>query len=241
VKDAAQVKMIATHFAELDESGPYQCCLRVRLTSSPKTGRRSSWKKDGHSGYLDFMLLTPTVDLVEAECREFDRENSLIEEALGQLRTQFPRNADPSHVLLKVLVLNQLYSTRINSIDIEPLSRYIAGLGIDTLLGQGSPSAVDRITLCPNLRRYLSFASKFCSWHNPAAYRIYDGNARACLWSYKKQDQFAKFHLQDLWYYEKFRATVVAFSAFYGLDRLTLKHLGKFLWRSGDRILRGVN
>jgi hypothetical protein len=173
-----------------------------------------------------------------SQCNEFDRQNSIVEEALRLLLAQFPCNAEPSHVLLKVVVLNQLYSTRINSIDMQPLAEHIAQLGIDTLLAEGSPKAVGLITNCSNLRKYLSFASKFCSWHNPTAYPIYDGNARACLWAYKKQDQFAKFQLQDLWYYEKFRVAVVAFSKYYGLDRLTLKQLDKFLWRSGDRILR---
>jgi hypothetical protein len=186
------------------------------------------------------LLPAPAVELVREECEAFDQENQLIEEALGQLRAQFPHNAETSHVLLKVLVLNQLYNTRINNIDVEPLAVHIAGLGIDALLGQGLPDAVGLITNCPNLRRYLSFASKFCSWHNPAAYPIYDGNARACLWAYKKQDQFAEFHLQDLWYYEKFRVAVVAFSNHYGLNYFNFRQLDKFLFRSGGRILQGT-
>jgi hypothetical protein len=147
---------------------------------------------------------------------------------------------EPSQVLLKIVVLNRLYSTRINSVETEPLARHIAGSEIDLLLAQGSSEAVALITNCPNLRKYLSFASKFCSWHNPTAYTIYDANARACLWAYRKQDQFAKFQLQDLWYYEKFRTAVVAFSKHYGLDSLTFKQLEKFLWRAGDRILRKI-
>jgi hypothetical protein len=190
--------------------------------------------------YNEFVLPIPTVDVVEVECREFDRENSLIEEALGQLLKQFPQNVETAHVLLKVLVLNQLYSTRINNIDIEPLAHHIAGLGIDNLFAQGSIKAVGLITNCPNLRKYLSFASKFCSWHNPKAYPIYDGNARASLWAYKKQDRFANFHQQDLWVYESYRAAIVAFSEHYGLNSMDFKQLDKFLWRSGDRILRAT-
>jgi hypothetical protein len=129
------------------------------------------------------MLPAITVELVKAECDAFDQAYGLIEDALKQLRAQFRYNTDASQVLLKIVVLNQLYNTRINSVDMEPLATYIAGLGIDPLLDQGSFVAVDRITICPPLRRYLSFASKFCSWHNPTAYSIYDGNARACLWA----------------------------------------------------------
>jgi hypothetical protein len=60
------------------------------------------------------LLPTPTLELVKAECAAFDQECQLTEEALENLRVQFPRNTDISHVLLKVLVLNKLYSTRIN-------------------------------------------------------------------------------------------------------------------------------
>jgi hypothetical protein len=184
-------------------------------------------------------LPIPTFELVTKEGRDFDEENRLIEESLALLWAQFPHNTDTSQVLLKVLVLNKLYSTQVRDIDVLPLARHIAGLGIDSLLTQGSLEAVDLITNCPNLRKYFSFASKFCSWHNPTVYPIWDGNARACLWAYKKQDKFANFHNYDLWVYENFRTTIISFRAHYGLDSLTFKELDKFLFRSGGRILRG--
>src|ERR1700722_14197636 len=93
-------------------------------------------------------LPIPTVDFVVKEGREFDRENQLIEDALGLLWAQFPHNTDTSHVLLKVLILNKLYSTQVRDIDVLPLARHITGLGIDSLLTQGSLEAVDLITNC---------------------------------------------------------------------------------------------
>jgi len=105
-------------------------------------------------------------------------------------------------VLLKVLVLNKLYGAMIRDIDVETVAKHIAGLAsdrlLDQLLGQGSLDAVFLITDCPNVKQYLSFASKFCSWHNPTAYPISDKSVRACLWSYGKQYHFAKFRSEDL-------------------------------------------
>ena len=185
------------------------------------------------------MLPRPTVELVEAECKAFDLENWLAEEALGQLRAQFPLNTDIHHVLLKVLVLNKLYGTMIRDIEVETVARHIVGLGIDTLLAQGSLQAVTLITDCPNVRQYLSFASKFCSWHNPTAYPIYDGNVRECLSSYQKQDSFAQFrNKEDLYYYQKLFDAVLAFSSHYGLNSLTFKQLDKFMYRVGGQILK---
>jgi hypothetical protein len=188
------------------------------------------------------MLPTPTVELVENECKEFDRECWLAEEALTQLWAQFPRNTDVRHVLLKVLVLNRLYSTMIRDIDVETVAKHIVGLNedcsLDQLLDRGSLDAVSLITDCPGVKQYLSFASKFCSWHNPTAYPIYDGNVRECLWAYGKQDRFATFRNEDLWYYRKLVDAVVAFRNHYGLDTLTFKQLDKFMYRSGGQIMK---
>jgi vacuolar-type H+-ATPase subunit C/Vma6 len=89
------------------------------------------------------------------------------------------------------------------------------------------------------VRQYLSFASKFCSWHNPTAYPIYDGNVRECLSSYQKQDSFAQFrNKEDLYYYQKLFDAVLAFSSHYGLNSLTFKQLDKFMYRVGGQILK---
>jgi hypothetical protein len=186
------------------------------------------------------LLPAPTVELVKSEGFEFDRDPSirLTEDALAQLWVHFPRNVEPPHVLLKVLALNQLYNTRIRSIDVEHLARHIAGLGIDTLLADGSARAVDLIVSCDGLPKYYSFATKFCSWHNSSAYPIHDGNVDECLWSYRKQDKFAKFRRKDLMRYESFFAIVTAFRTSYGLDSLSFKELDKFLWRAGERLLK---
>ena len=186
------------------------------------------------------MLPKPTINLVQQECNAFDQDpfTKLGEQALAQLREQFPRNIEASHILLKVLALNQLYSTRINYIDVDPLARHIAGLGIDTLLDQGSPRAVDLIFVCPPLPKYFSFATKFCSLHNPSAFPIYDHYVDECLWLYKKQDGFAVFHRQDLYIYERFVEIVTAFRNHYELSRFTFREIDKFLWRTGNSILR---
>jgi hypothetical protein len=181
---------------------------------------------------------------VKAECAAFDEENQLAEHALDQLRTHFPLNTDKSHVLLKVLTLNKLYSTRINDKDIEATARHIAALGIDSLLDQGSHSAVDLIANIPNLRRCYSFATKFCSWHNPAAFPLYDGYVDLCLWSYRRQaDQevrppFAHFHRQDIWNYSSLVEIVTAFRNYYGMNSMPFKDLDKFLWRSRFQIMQ---
>ena len=193
---------------------------------------------------IDLVMMSrlppPTIELVKAEGDKFDRESQLVEEALGQLSARFPRNTETSHVLLKVLVLNKLYATQINDIDVERVARHIAGLGIDSRLDAGSPDAVDLIAnvkIGDKVRNNFSFGTKYCRWHNPAAYAIYDSNVDACLWCYKKQDSFTTFARQDLRYlgYPVFLRIVTAFRDVYGLKSFTFKQLDKFLWEKGPQ------
>jgi hypothetical protein len=178
---------------------------------------------------------TPTVELVKARCYKFDHDPStqLVENAVRSLWATYPQNDVETHVLLKVLVLNKLYSTWVNDIDVAPLSRHITERGIDLFLEQGSTSAVELICDCPKLKRYFSFATKFCSWHNPIAYPIYDRNVDECLWAYRNQDHFAKFQRQNLRKYPVFYDTMIAFRDFYKLGSFTFRELDKFLWLEG--------
>jgi hypothetical protein len=86
------------------------------------------------------------------------------------------------------------------------------------------------------VRNNFSFASKYCHWHNPTAYPIYDGNVEACLWFYRKQDGFATF-ARDGYSYPEFVRRVNAFRDFYGLTSFTYKQLDKLLWYLGDTLL----
>lgn len=140
---------------------------------------------------------------------------------------------------MKVLALNKLYGTMIPDIKVETVAKHIVGLDIDARLDNGDIQAVFLITDCPKVKQYLSFASKFCSWHNPTAYPIFDTNVRQCLWSYHNKDAFAEIKKKDdLYYYHKLVDTVIAFRKRYELNSLTFKQLDKFMYRLRGRILK---
>ena len=61
---------------------------------------------------------------------------------------------------------------------------------------------------------------------------------RACLDAYRKQDGFAEFHREDLFYYKKLVEIVRAFRNYYELSWFNLKELDKFMFRSGEQILK---
>jgi len=113
-------------------------------------------------------LAHPTATLVEEAGAEFDQENVLDEEALRELWERFPKNSRVAHVLLKVVVLNELYKTRVRAIDLKPLASHIAGLGIDGLLAVGSPDAADLIMRCPAVKsQYFSLPASTVAGMTP--------------------------------------------------------------------------
>jgi hypothetical protein len=179
----------------------------------------------------------PSAELVQEAIDKFDRDNSVIEEALNELFGQYPGNANLPQVLLKVVSLNRLYSTQIFAV--MDVARHIHenATEIDSGLSAGSPLVVQtigRVTigLTGKLRYNFSFATKYCSWHNRTAYPIWDSRVDKYLWRLQKQDNFAPFFTRNahLWDYPKFVEVMCAFREFYALDSFTFKDTDKFLW-----------
>ena len=182
------------------------------------------------------LLLPPTIDRVLEAERDFDSDpETLIDEcALAKLFKTFPENTDPTEVLFKAAALNALYSTNIYAL--RPVSRHIVDRCIDPLLAIGSPDALDLIADFRHLgkrRHIFSFATKYCSWHKPDCYPIYDRFVDCSLRAYRKQECFTSFVDEDLRCGASFVRVVTAFRDFYKLHAVTFKQLDKFLWRQG--------
>ncbi|MGP8247781.1 MAG: hypothetical protein ACLQVN_25120 [Bryobacteraceae bacterium] len=192
-------------------------------------------------------MTTPTEDVVRDACEIFDRENSVIEESLKELFSQYPSNKDVRHVLLKVVALNALYSTRIfvysekvpNVVDVaRRIHEHVQD--VDSALDAGSPELVDRIAMVTvpgkKDRKYFSFATKYCSWHKPESYPIWDANVERYLGCLQKQTGFARdFDVNGYWDYPRFREVMTAFRERYDLGSFGFKEIDKFLWLYGGR------
>ena len=104
---------------------------------------------------------------------------ALQENVLLGIFEKYPNNTNLSEVLLKTTKLNTFYSTGI--LDIKSVSEHICNLAntrdIDARIKSGDPSVVNEIAKVNHNGKiicHLSFASKYCSFHNPDAYPIYD-------------------------------------------------------------------
>lgn len=166
------------------------------------------------------------------------------ENALNKLFLSLcPRNRDIDDVLIKAGVLNSFYSTRATKDEIYKIARHIVDLNsahccdIDTRLMCGDLALVSDIASATkksnNGRGCYSFATKYCSFHNPNVFPIYDSNVANCLTYFRDSYHFDQFENEDLINYPKFKKTLLNFASYYKLTHFSLKQIDHYLWQLG--------
>lgn len=192
------------------------------------------------------VLEKPAAEAVMAACERFDKDNKVIEDALDPLFSKFPMNSETAHVLLKVVTLNALYSTQIPLYgeripNIFEVVDHIVKLGIDPALDLGSPGVVydiARIEAPNNVVHFnYSFATKYCSWHRPDFYPIYDSRVDEYLWHLQSLGWIGSFQRQKLKVYPFFKETVTKLQNKFGLQQFNFKQMDKFMYYEGGKLL----
>ena len=182
-------------------------------------------------------ITEPTAESVKHYLRVWDElENYRLQEsALDHLFFELcPNNSDIRCILLKVSTLNDFYSTNIFSV--YPVAKHILSLNIDRRLRDGDETLVDEIkeiTIGGKKRNLYSFATKYCSHHNPLAFPIYDSYVDKVLKYFRDRDHFYEFRSSDLKNYGQFICMLISFREYYGLKDYSLKDIDKFLWLFG--------
>ena len=179
----------------------------------------------------------PSIEQVEFYLAKWDTlENYRLQEnALNKLFFELcPNNTDIIDVLLKASALNDFYSTNIFSI--YPVAKHICTLDIDARLKAGDVTLVGDIqyvNIGDTEKNFYSFATKYCSHHNPLDYPIYDSYVDEVLRYFRNRDGFSDFPDGDLKEYIKFKGILINFRAFYGLDKYNLKQIDQYVWLLG--------
>ena len=183
---------------------------------------------------------TPCKDEVEKYLNKWDTtETYRYHDRTLKLLFQdvFPENKKIEHILIKANTLNSFYSAGVRYIEIIPLSKHIHKLNIDDDLQEGKLSLVEKIRKAEDVRDLYSFATKYCSHHNPTAFPIYDSYVEKALWHFKKEDEFYNFKRKELQDYLTFNEVLEEFANFYNLKRsvkyFNIKKLDQYLWQLG--------
>lgn len=178
-------------------------------------------------------MKTPTKEDIQNACREF--ENDIGEITLQGLFDLYPKNDNHAHVLLKVVALNRIYSAGV--LAVYDVARHVFqnAAEIDLALDRGDPDIVDKIAKVAVGERvisFYSFASKYCGWHKPALYPLWDSRVARYLAFLRKTD-FARFLTAhgDLWTrYSEFVQIMSDLKAHFELNSFTFKQVDLFIW-----------
>lgn len=186
-------------------------------------------------------LEKPTNELVEHYIDKFnnDERYSLADQAIINLFQKFPKNRKIEDILLKISVINDLYSTNIFGTFI--LAKHILQLNIDNALETADPSVVNKIAIGHGIskpkgvgdRNFYSFATKYCNWHKKDSYPIYDRFVEKILIAYRNNDNFSTFDDIELKDFKRFKEIIEDFRKHYSLTKHNLKEIDKFLWIYG--------
>lgn len=180
---------------------------------------------------------TPCKEEVEKYLSLWDSLEKYVaqEKALDKLFFgDFKYNDNLDNILIKCSSLNDFYST--NIFNIYDVAKHILSLNIDDRLQKGDPTLVDdisKITISGKDKHFYSFASKYCSHHNPKEYPIYDSYVEKVLKYFRKQNSNFNFDNDDLKNYEKFKEILIDFQKYYGIEEYNLKQLDRYLWQLG--------
>ena len=199
----------------------------------------------GSRSHLKISMIDP-VDhssnhsLINASLAEWQtlEKYRLQEDSLGLLFREFcPENKKIEHVLLKVCALNDFYST--NIFDTYSVAKHVLEMDIDNRLRSGDCSLVNElaiVTIKGKKKNFYSFASKYCSHHQPERFPIFDSFVERLMMHYKKEHGFAKFRKAELKDYKRFIEIIRGFQKFYGLESFSLREIDIYLWLAGKRM-----
>lgn len=163
-------------------------------------------------------------------------DNEKIDAALKIAFAAMPKNDDVGQVGVKIAALNGLYSTNIYAV--VQVARHIVSLDIDAALAEDvvDPALIEGIAnveIRGKSRRNYSFATKYCNFHRPDVYPIYDSLVVGILNALLKQGEtFDTFTRGEHWGtdYAIWHRSIRRFREHYGLGEFSIREIDKYLW-----------
>lgn len=175
------------------------------------------------------------------------------EKILCNLFKKYPANTNFEEVVYKITILDSFYSTNLRFNDktltadkdsksgIIEVANIILGIkDFDERVERGHIELVDQIVNTAkqdkNMKSVYSFATKYCSFHNPEKYPICDNFVKEELKYYRNQKESNfDFKNDELEIYGKFVDVIKDFKKVFNLDKYSFKQIDQYLWLVGKR------
>ena len=184
----------------------------------------------------------PSISEVEKYLDDWKKTEiySLSEESLSKLFKDHPSNNDLNEIIVKVCSLDVVFSAGVSRWFFE-ISKHILKYDFDAKLKDNildvndfaKIEVKDKKTDKNKIRNFYSFATKYCSHHNPKNYTIYDSYVDKTLWYFECNYHFGNFAREDLKKYPGFEDVLKKFVIRFGLKQFKLRDIDKYLWLVG--------
>jgi hypothetical protein len=153
--------------------------------------------------------LIALLDFCYKEFRRYPRY-SFADDSIKKVVGQWKKATSLEDVLIKVSSVNSLYNTQVFAV--YDMAEHIWDRRIEDKILSGEVSAVEKIRTGHGIgkkrgydRDFYSFATKYCHWHRPDAFPIYDEVVADVLWKlngkggeeFNFKDRFTKKSMRE--------------------------------------------
>lgn len=195
------------------------------------------------------MLKKPTDEFINKMLAKYSEiEGDELNEKLQKIFIEFNDNTNKYDVLIKVAVLNKIYSTAITNIN--PVVDKICSISreYDKFNEDDYITFVDRISLIEwvnekNMsfkRNNISFASKYVHFLSNRTTPIYDSYIWIITKTYLAQNKGIRVSFSNPKNYAEFYETFIDFKRTYSLEKYSNYTIDKFLWIYGRSLIKGI-
>lgn len=154
---------------------------------------------------------------------------------------KFPKNDNLKEVLTKAYMLDSLYLTRCETKYLDQFADNIIRMeDFDQRLKKCDLELVNEATCVEpsgsKRKNIYSFSTKYCSFHYPEKYPIYDSNVRRTLMHCKREFGFFDFTGEGIKDYPKFYEVLGKFKEIYGLESFSWREIDLYLFLTGKEL-----
>ena len=208
-----------------------------------KNGMPFAWKLE----LLDSEYITepytrndrPNPEMIAYYIKNKWSEYQFEENTLNLIFDKFDNPNDLQCIFARLLALNSIYSTKLDTKKMFLLSDVIIDHTKGLNLSNFIPNLIDDIrTVFKKTYNYdpYSFVTKYFSHINEDSYPIYDSYVKTMLLWYRYEFPEFNFEISDLEDYDRFKTIVKNFIHVFELN-CSLRQADKFLWAAGKEFL----
>ncbi len=157
------------------------------------------------------------------------------DESIRMIIKKWPNNTEFEQVLAKMCVINSLYSAGVRKKQLCGIATYISKISdLDKKINSGDMQAFyDISNTSEDLFNVPVFASKFCHFHNPKKFPIYDKFSRKALAYINRIEKFSGlFEERDIQDYRIYKEKIDLYLKVLP-TKYNYKKIDQFLWLYG--------